>query len=289
MAKTHQKRRNAFLMSEFLIRKISRCLVEGDKKGAAAALKIIKQHFKPGTELHRELRLMTALYKTTVTSPGVATSIIQEARAAAQKYDMSLLDREKSLLIRNVNHRLNDDTLFEQSVPDYRIHATIQTLLNEWRKPEGTRDIELLAKFEDQLVTWLVSEKTSIDDMGVIEEMTVDPRLLTKVMMNKLNEKYSSSLSKTQKDILRSYAFSTSHNRDDVVKNKLDEVRTQLITDIDSYIDENPNDKTTNESLVTVKGRLLNESLDTVDDEKVSRFMLYVKLRDELSASEEAE
>jgi hypothetical protein len=33
----------------------------------------------------------------------------------------------------------------------------------------------------------------------------------------------------------------------------------------------------------------LNESLDTVDDEKVSRFMLYVKLRDELSASEEAE
>ena len=104
MSSSHNKKRNTGLIYEFLIRTISKALVENDKPQSSKALRIIKQNFKSGTELYKEFRLVNALMKTTVTSESVASSIISEAKMAARSHNINELDREKSILIRNINH-----------------------------------------------------------------------------------------------------------------------------------------------------------------------------------------
>ena len=282
-ANKHNKRRNSLLIYEFLVRTISRSIVDDDKKKSAAALKILKKHFKPGTELYKEFRLMNALVKTTVSSEHTAASILSEAKSAASKFDIGKLDREKSILIRNINHTLNDENFYDQHVNEYRTFATIQTLINEWRS--GDKDLYKVAQFEDQVMKMLVTEKVQPEDSTITEDSSGTARLLMKVMSKKLNEKYSGILNEQQKSLIKAYAYSTASEDQTSIKLKLQEIKTELVGLIDGYESEVQNDYLKNK-LEETKSTLLGENLDLVDDETVTRFMLYSKLRDELETKE---
>jgi len=285
MSRVHNKKRNTALLYEFLVRTISSSLVEGDKKKSSSALKILKRHFKPGTQLYREFRLFNALIKTTVSSDAVSSTIINEARAAASSVNIDQLDREKSLLIRSINHTIKDDDFYDQPVTEYRMYATIQTLLNEWRKTPGTADIESLARYEDSLRKWLVTEKVS-DNHTVSDASPGTSRLLMKVMMKKLNEKYSVALNSEQRDIIKSYAFSAANEDQTTVKKKLQEIKKSLLESMDSYSDIHSDSKYLVQKVKDVRNQILSESIETVDDETVSRFMLYSALKTELTSGE---
>lgn len=284
-SKGHNKKRNTGLLYEFLVRTISRSLVEGDQKTSSQALKILKKHFKPGTELYKEFRLINSLIKTSVSTDSVAASIMQEAKAAARSHDNRELDRQKSLLIRNINHVIKDENFYDQQVNEYRMYATVQTLLNDWRDPN--RDLERLARYEDQLAKWLVSEKKEPADVLISEETPGTSRLLMKVMMKKLNEKYSGILNDEQKSLIRAYAFSAANDDPDSIKKKLGEVKDRLLASIDAFGQANPENEYINKKLGETRERLVAETLDTVDDETVTRFMLYTKLSSELESEDE--
>lgn len=284
MSISHNKKRNTALLYEFLVRTISSALVEGDKKKSATALRILRRHFKPGTQLYKEFRLFNALVKTTVSSDNVATSIISEARIAAGTADLATLDREKSLLIRSINHMINDENFYDQPVSEYRLYATIQTLLNEWRKPAGTADIVSLANYEEQLRGWLISEKKK-EEQTIIDESPGTTRLLMKVMMKKLNEKYT-ALNNEQREIIKAYAFSTANEDQTTIKKKLEEIRSNLVESIDQYTEQKKEDKFLVNKMQDTKSKIISESLDEVDDSVVSKFMLYSTLRHELTSSE---
>jgi len=285
MSRTHNKKRNTALLYEFLVRTISTALVEDDKKKSAVALRILRRYFKPGTQLYREFRLFNALVKTTVSSDAVSSSIINEAKAAVLHTDINALDREKSLLIRNINHLIKDENFYDQPVAEYRMYATIQTLLNEWRKPAGTADIESMAKYEDQLRKWLVAEKSTVEHT-VSEDSPGESRLLMKVMMKKLNEKYSSSLNQEQKEIIRSYAFSTANEDQTTIKRKLEEIKAGLLASIDRHIESYKESEYLTKKIEEARDQMVSESLESVDDMIVSRFMLYSALKQELSEDE---
>ena len=286
MSRFHNKKRNTALLYEFLVRTISSALVEGDKKRSSAALKILKRYYKPGTQLYKEFRLFNALVKTTVSSEAVTSTILTEARAAANSTNIEQLDREKSLLIRNINHIIKDENFYDQPISEYRMYATIQTLLNEWRKPSGTADIAAMAKYEDQLHNWLKAEKKLVEHT-ISEDSQGESRLLMKVMMKKLNEKYSSSLNSEQKEIIRSYAFSAANDDQTTIKRKLEEIKADLLRSIDSYIDSHKESEYLVKKINVAKSQMMNESLDNVDDSTVSRFMLYSALKQEISGEGE--
>lgn len=279
-SRTHNKKRNTGLLYEFLIRDISRALVEKDQRRSSLSLRLLRRHFKQGSALYKELRLINALVKTTVSSEAVAASILQEAKKSARSYDVDTLDREKSLLIRNINHKINDEIFYDQNVNEYRVYATIQTLLNDWRAPEA--DIERLAKYEDQLVKHLTTPKEQIAEHFINEESTGTSRLLMKVMMKKLNEKYSGILDESQKSIVRAYVWATTQDDSTSIKRKLLEVKDELLTSINGFAEGQTNEFI-NAKLVAVKDQLVSEGLELVDDDTVTRFMLYVKLNNELT------
>ena len=284
-AKTHNKKRNSLLIYEFLVRTISKSLIEDDKKKSSAALKILRRHFKPGTEVYKEFRLMNALAKTTVSSEHVASSILKEAKSAVESFDMKKLDREKSLLIRNINHALNDENFYDQHVNEYRTYATIQSLVNEWRA--DAKDIFRLGQFEDNVMKHLVTEKTQAPDSTITEDTSGSARLLMKIMTKKLNEKYEGVLNDQQKSLIKAYAYSTASSDQTSIRLKLNEVKQDLVRLIDTYDSsaEAPNDYLKNK-LQETKSMLIEEDLAEVDDAVVTRFMLYSRLKDELASKE---
>jgi len=280
----HNKKRNTGLLYEFLIKTISQALVDDDKKKSSKALKIVKVHFKPGTELYKEFRLINSIMKTTVSSEAVAASILNEAKSAARSHDLSSLDKEKSLLIRSINHQLNDDNFYDQHISEYRTFATVQNLLNGWRSK--FLDLSKIAEYEDQLVRWLVSEKQEKKEHVVAESSTGSSRLLMKIMMKKLGEKYDSSLTNEQKSLIKAYAFSSANDDNKTILLKLSEIKQKLISSIDSYISENSNsEKYLSDKLNQVKSSILVEH-SQVDDSVVAEYMLYIKLIDELSGGQ---
>ena len=282
--KAHNKKRNAGLLYEFLVRTISRALVEGDQRKSATALKILRKYFKPGTELYKEFRLINSLIKTTVSSEAVAASILGEAKAAARDHNLPGLEREKSLLIKQINYSLKDDNFYDQQISEYKAYATVQTLINDWRS--STRDIGRLATYEDQLVRWLVTEKSQPDDMVLNEESTGTSRLLMKVMTKKLNEKYASALNEDQKSLVKAFVFSKANSDPTVIHKKLSKIKQDLLGRINEYGEKNPGDKFLNEKLQETRDRLLSEGLGEIDDDTITRFMLYTKLNTELEGEE---
>ena len=282
-ANKHNKRRNSLLIYEFLVRAISKSLIEDDKKKSSSALKILRKHFSPGTELYKEFRLMNALAKTTVSSEHTAASILKEAKSASSSFDAKKLDREKSILIRNINHVLNDENFYDQHVNEYRTFATIQVLLNEWKSTD--KDLYRVAQYEDQLMKHLVTEKVSPADTTITEDTSGTARLLMKVMTKKLNEKYNGVLNEQQKSLIKAYAYSTAAEDQTSIRMKLQEIKSGLIGLIDGYESEVQNDYLKNK-LSETKTVLIEENLDSVDDSTVTRFMLYAKLNDELTSKE---
>ena len=282
--KTHNKKRNAGLLYEFLVRTISQALVEGDQKKSAVALKILRKHFKPGTELYREFRLINALIKTTVSSEAVASSIIGEAKSAAKNHDLSVLDREKSLLIKHINHSLNEDNFYDYHINEYKMYATVQTLLNDWRSTE--KNISRMALYEDQLVRWLTTEKLQHDEQIISEESAGTSRLLMKVMTKKLNEKYSGILNEDQKALLKAYVFSTANSDPEVIQKKLQEVKGGLLNKINEYQNSHSDNVYINNKLNETRAKILEEEINVIDDDTITRFMLYTKLSTELVGEE---
>jgi hypothetical protein len=276
----HNKKRNTGLLYEFLVLSISQDVVLNNTKRSNTALKLIRRHFKLGSELHKEWRLINALVKTTVKSEAVASSILQEAKVAARASDTQALDKEKSLLIGAINRSLNDDNFYDAQINEYKIFATIQTLLNDWRTPGA--DLSRLAEYEDRLVKWLLTEKEAPAEQQLSTESPGTSRLLMKIMMKKLNEKYEGQLSEVQKQLLRAYAFSTANNDPKSIHLKLREIKNQLLREIDEYSLVNEDTQKLAEARQLIEG----EALEAVDDGTVARFMLYTKLSSELTSEE---
>jgi len=279
----HNKKRNTGLLYEFLIHTISQALVDDDKRKSSRALKIIKAHFKPGTELYKEFRLINSIMKTTVSVESVASSILGEAKVAARSHDVDSLDREKSLLIRSINHQLNDDHFYDQQISEYRTFATVQNLLNSWRLKSA--DLSKMAEYEDQVVRWLVTPKTESNEQITTEGTAGSNRLLMKIMMKKLGEKYDDTLTTEQKSLIKAYAFSAASDDEKTITLKLNEIKGKLLNSIESYVDNKKEEKYLSDKLNEVKSGLLNE-VKKVDDSVVAEYMLYIKLIDELSGGE---
>ena len=285
----HSKKRDSALLYEFLVRSISSGIVDGDQKKSSQALKLLKRYYAPGTELYREFRLANSLFKTTVSSDAVAGSILREASLAAQTHDVAKLDKEKTSLIHNINRTLNQDGIFyEQEIPDYRVLATIQTLINEWRISSRNSNISLRAKYEDQLVKWLTSVKPENPDTQLSEGSEGSSRLLMRVMMKKLNEKYNGVLTNSQKELIRAYAFSSATDNTTPVIKKMQEIRSDLVRDIDDYVAQHNSEQYIVNKMNDVRTSIIAENIDVAaDDATVAKHMLYAKLCEELISEDD--
>lgn len=277
MTNKHNKKRNTGLLYQFLIRTISECVVNKDDNLRDSVIEIIKKHFNKNSELYKEFRLFNSLIETNVVSTSVAETIIETARVASRQYDKEKLEREKSDLIRSINYTINKEgTFYDKRFNEYKVYATVQTLLNEWRSDRYT-DIVKIAEYEDILKTWLLSKKIQETPVAMSED--VDP-LVERLMLNKFNEKFGNNLNEEQKQIIKNYVF----NEDDELKLKeyLTEIKKETLKEIDNYSNMENKSSYIREKLERTKVLIENISLEIINDEIVEKFLDVCKLKAEL-------
>lgn len=265
------------IIYEQLCRKVSECIIEGDKEQADVALNILKRHFKKGTELYKEFRLFNSLVKTTVSSDTIATRIIERAQNAASDHNSAKLNSEKSQLIKEINHKLDGNAFYHTRVPEYRTYATIQTLLNNWRG--GSENLGKVAEFEQKICEWLVTEKAT---EKLNEMKTTDVNKLTvKIMHEKFNKKYSGEMTTSQQALVRDFVFTQQTAAQDEITNVLKEQKEKAEKLITSYKSD------CNNRFVTEKIPTIEEAIRTLDpedhkDDNVAKFLTIMGLCEEL-------
>ncbi len=282
MAKQHNKKRNIGIIYELLLRSISESLVIGDMDRAQTALNIIDQRFREGTELYREFRLFNALANSTVSDTSIAAAILSEAKSAARRGDSAALTREKSRLIKEINHNLEDESFYYRKIPCYRDYATIQNLLNEWRKSDNS-NLSKMIEYESKVVQRLLEEKAE-EDVSSHVNPSVDS-LVSKIMTEKFNSKYGEKLLPEQKDIIKSYVFSIAKNKEDDMRTFLSDICEDTNVSLDRLLEETDNE-TLLEKIDIVKEKVSRLDPSAVNDKNISKFLLVSRLKHEIMESQ---
>lgn len=267
----HNKKRNVGVIHEQLVRYVGSAIISHDEKFAEKAISIITRHFQPGTELHREFRLFNALVNVPAENVEISRLIVNEAKTAAKQHDKLKLSNEKSSLIRDINHMLSESRFYDIRVPNYKLYATVQSLLDSWR---GSRMLEIheSANYEHILVEWL-SRKSEKNDVEQIQEH--DP-LVFRIMLKKFQEKYSKDLLPNQRKIVEMSLI-----KDKNAMNK--ELETVRKESLDSLVEFKKNCK--NEVLMEKMDRVIKniESFGNIDEKtNFSRTLQLLELVAEL-------
>lgn len=271
----HNKKRNVGIVYEQLVTTVSRATVEGDSVRANTALKIIKRYFAPGTELYREFRLVTALTNTQVKSDALASRILEETKVAARDYNVEKLRSEKSRLIAEINRTFDRNTFYQTPVKDYRLLATIGSLIEEWRSPSA--DVDRRLQFESRLYEHLLLERSDSPEPSELRSPQVND-LTVRIMRETFNKKFGSSLNESQRRLLQAIALGG--NGGDLVK-EMKAQRGTALRALELYRSQCDN------RIVEQKIPQVLEALTVLDpedtsDKNVARFMTVSQLCDEL-------
>ena len=267
--KTHNKKRNVGVIYEVLVRYIAECIVERRTDERRIASRILKKYYTNGSEIFKEHRLFKSLVDTTVSTETVATSILSEAKKAAKSFDEKKLDKEKSNLIREINYQLGSDSIYNIRINDYTLYATIQTCLNEWKKPVSD-NLVLLAEYENHIINRLIVTKDA--DNPYFDKMKDVDNFVVKLMAEKFNERYSGSLDESQRTLLRSYVFSNNHKD---ITLKMNELKESSLLQLNEY---DTSSEYVMSKVNTVRQKIAEQDFDSVNDGTVKKSLTLIQL-----------
>jgi hypothetical protein len=274
MAK-HNKKRNVGLIHEQLVRYASEKIVEGKKSIAENAVNVLNSHFEEGTELYREFRLFNSLVHTKTKDHIVARRIIEESRRACKVHDSNKLRSEKSNLIKSINHRIDEQTFYNQRVPNYKILATVQALLNEWRGADKLSPGDIV-KYESTLESWITQEERKVD---MTKKVEADP-LALKIMTEKFNKKYS-LFGKDQMRLLEFKLLGDDKN----TELQVEKIKLKAQNALENFYRDCKN-KTLNNKRQLVEANIKNLKVGS-DDDSIKKSLMIAQLIHELEDNNE--
>jgi hypothetical protein len=278
MSNQHNKKRNVGIIYEQLLRRASAALIDNDVSTASKCTSLIKKYYRPGTEIFREFRLFQALVNTTVKSESLGLRIIQEARRGVHSFSQHQLDIEKSAMIRDINKIINDADFFNQPIREYRTYATVQTLLNDWRR-EDEADLHRMVDYEVKLLEWMQSEKASEESLDELTTREVSS-LTVKIMSEKFEKKWGDKLNETQRALIRDYVNGSIDER------MLESIKRRALRGLDR-LRESTDSQVLSEKLENVRTMVESASIKSLDDASITKFMQLTQLYQELENKDE--
>jgi hypothetical protein len=200
MPRRHNKKRNTAFLYEILVRELTKSIVRKNNKRKSIVLSILKEHFKKGTTLHKELQL----YKDTLSSEGLdlhtAEKYIFETKVAYQKLNKKEIFEQQSTIISKINKFLSKDS-YSNFVPNYKDLATISQLFDD----------DVTVKNKVLLEKKIIEGITSTSEKK--KEMQTVSNLAYKTFIKKFNSQYGELLEE-QRQLLNHYI--TSFSSDDI-------------------------------------------------------------------------
>ena len=195
MKTRHNKKRNTAFVYEALLREATVAMLRKDTKRRDTALNIIKEHFKDGSLLKRELECHRSLYENQNLDKDTSEKVLREAKMAHRLLDPNSLFAQKTRLINDVNRDL-EPGVFNTFVPNYKTLASIAQIFSDKISP---KDLVLL---EGEIIKKMTQQASTIEIPTDIDNLVVN------TFTNKFNNKYEGELLEEQKELLTHYISS---------------------------------------------------------------------------------
>jgi hypothetical protein len=279
----HNKKRNAGLVYEFLVRRLSKTMIDKDKDGSQKTLGIVRKYFGEGTVLSEEKELFDVIRNTRGVSEMAARRILGEIQKQAKSLDIKKIDIKKSNLIKEINYGFGQDFWDDHRIPEYRLLATIQMIIDSARIP--TQISESVQKI--QLEEGLVQYMTSTGDFTVKERNQDIDKLVMALTAKKFQEKWTHSLNPAQKVILEKYIRFIATGDEETFRGFLHKRKSDMTASLNKYVSmkEFATD--------TVMRQKMDEAVTKFNslpfgasDEFVQEMMLFEKLVEEIESHE---
>jgi hypothetical protein len=226
----HSKYKNTGILFELLVRQITSDTLSGKNSKAAT---ILKKYFVK-TELGKEYKLYETLSKYKNLTEGKADIIINTVIESSKNLNRGALKRQKYNLIQEIQKHYNLDEFFKTKLPNYKIHASLYTLLEVYNS-ENLSNPDQIINNKMTILEHLTSKnivKQKVED-NILEEFKTydkDLRILTyKVMLEKFNGKYD-NLNNNQKIVLREFinSIDSTPKLKEFYNSKIEEIKSQL-------------------------------------------------------------
>jgi hypothetical protein len=266
----HNKKRNTAFVYEALVREITVAIIKNDVETKNKAMRIVKKHFKPGSNLKKHLECYRSLTESQGLEHKISEKIMREAKMASRILDTQGLFVSQSELIDDVNKELSPQ-VFNNFVPNYKSLATIYQIFSVNQSPKE------LVILENQII-----DKMSLQNIEKEEMQPIDTLVLNS-FVNKFNDKYDENLNENQKTLLNHYISSFTDNSLSL-KMFLNEEITRLKQSVNKgfSIDEIKNDEEMTEKTTKVLKMLENFKVEQISDELLIKVLKVQKLVEEL-------
>jgi len=275
----HSKIRNTGILFELLTRQITVDVLNNDKSASAA--KILKEFFNKKTQLGKEYELYRVLTVENYTSEIKANHLVDAVVKARQKLNNSQLKREKYNLIKEIKRNYDINDFFMARIPNYKINASIFKIFDS--NTEGNPASEIDSRFT--IVEHVTRKQKSVkkDDKRLVEgykKQEKDLRLLAyTILVEKFNKKYS-SLSQSQKKLLKEYInnISNTNSLKEFIESETIKVKSKLqsfLPKVDDKVTKIKLSEAISQAETLMKGRI-------VEDKQVVTLMRYYQLVKEL-------
>jgi hypothetical protein len=246
-SKKHNKKRNTAFLYEALIRELTKVSLENQKDRRKKIVSLLKEFFRKGTILSREL----GLYNSVLSSGNAfatreqAIQTINDVKVQRKDLRDESVYSSQSRLINQINKNLGS-SIYHSFVPNYRNLATMAQIFN---KNTSTKTRVIL---EQQLIDELTQEKEPT-------ELLPSDALTYKTFVRKFNEKYAvSGLLQEQKSLLGKYVMAFANDGVDY-KLYLNEEIERLKTTLTAALQKK--EIATDEEMTT-KTKMVLEKLD---------------------------
>jgi hypothetical protein len=275
----HSKIKNTGILFELLVRQITADTLSGKE---SKAVNILKKYFVK-SELGKEYKLYETLSKHRNLTEGKAEIVINSIVETSKGLNRGAIKRQKYNLIKEISTHYNIEDFFKTKLPNYKLHASLYTLLELYNTNINNPDqlIENKINILETLTSKSVNKQKVKEDILVeFQSYDKDLRILTyKVLLEKFNEKYS-SLNNDQKLILKEFVNSVDSTPKlrDFYNTKIEELKTKL-----TALSPKVADKTVQIKLDEVIKLLTPLSKShKVDDDNLINLLQYYELLNEI-------
>jgi len=248
----HNKKRNTAFLFESLTKELTKAIVAKDENRKALVLSIIKEHFKKGTSLARELDVYKSLYESRGLPKEAAERMVTEAKRVYFGLNQQHIFNDQTRVINDVNRQLGP-AVFTNFMSNYKDLATIAQIFDQ----------EIPMKSRVILEQFLVERLSTEDNMQNLKPID---NLVYKEFVKKFNEKYGTSLLEEQKELLTRYIASFSDGDFDFkiyLNEEISRIRSVIKTT------SNLNEATQRQDILSVIDNIKNTQIDHNVIEKV--------------------
>ena len=184
----HNKKRNTAFLYEVLTKEVARAVVNKDMDKKKALLSLVREHFRKGKVLHKELELYKTLGNTDGGDLHLAERLIEETKKEYSTLDQKQIFNSQTKIINEINKNFGSE-VYNNFVPNYRIFGTDVSVKHR-------------VLLERAIIECIVSEPEKIVEQKSLPH--VDDLVYKKVVEN-FNKRYDGKLHDDQKELIAKY------------------------------------------------------------------------------------